>query len=87
MPITVAIVEDQEPLRNTLSRVLNRADGFKCVSTYGDAETALEALPKDKPDVVLMDINLRHERGGVRAQVEASGAPDPNRDAHRLRGH
>ena len=26
MPITVAIVEDQEQLRNTLSRVLNRAD-------------------------------------------------------------
>src|SRR5688572_14026728 len=58
MSITVAIVEDQEQLRNTLSRVLNRADGFKCVSSYGDAETALEALPKDKPDVVLMDINL-----------------------------
>jgi DNA-binding NarL/FixJ family response regulator len=38
--------------------VLNRAEGFKCVSTYGDAETALEGLPKDKPDVVLMDINL-----------------------------
>jgi DNA-binding NarL/FixJ family response regulator len=58
MPITVAIVEDNEQLRNTLSRVLNRAEGFKCVSTYGDAESALEALPKDKPDVVLMDINL-----------------------------
>src|SRR6185369_5879457 len=25
---------------------------------YGDAESALEGLPKDKPEVVLMDINL-----------------------------
>jgi DNA-binding NarL/FixJ family response regulator len=58
VPITVAIIEDQEQLRNTLSRVLNRADGFKCISTYGDAESALESLPKDRPDVVLMDINL-----------------------------
>ena len=58
MPITVSIVEDQEPLRNTLSRVLNRAEGFKCISTYGSAEDALEGLPKDAPEVVLQDINL-----------------------------
>ena len=56
--ITVSIVEDQEQLRTTLARVLNRAEGFRCVSNYGSAEAALEGLPKDKPDVVLMDINL-----------------------------
>ena len=58
MPITVAIVEDSEQLRTTLVRVINRADGFRCLSHYGDAESALEGLPKDKPQVVLMDINL-----------------------------
>ena len=58
MPITVSIVEDQDQLRNTLARVLNRADGFECVSTYGSAEAALEDLPQKKPNVVLMDINL-----------------------------
>ena len=58
MPITVSIVEDQEQLRNTLSRVISRADGFECVSTYGSAEDALEDLPKNAPNVVLMDINL-----------------------------
>jgi len=58
MPITVSIVEDQDQLRNTLARVLNRADGFECVSTYGSAEAALEELPQKKPNVVLMDINL-----------------------------
>lgn len=58
MAITVSIVEDNEELRNTLARVLNRADGFQCVSHYGNAEDALEGLPKDKPNVVLMDINL-----------------------------
>jgi DNA-binding NarL/FixJ family response regulator len=58
MPITVSIVEDQEPLRNTLARVLNRAEGFQCVSTHGSAEAALEELPAKKPNVVLMDINL-----------------------------
>jgi DNA-binding NarL/FixJ family response regulator len=58
MPITVSIVEDNEQLRSTLVRVINRAEGFKCVSNYGSAEAALEGLPSDKPEVVLMDINL-----------------------------
>src|SRR5215212_8008616 len=58
MAINVSIVEDNEQLRNTLARVINRADGFHCMSTYGTAEAALEALPKDVPDVVLQDINL-----------------------------
>src|SRR6516164_4743506 len=58
MPITVSIVEDNEQLRGTLARVIAQAEGFRCVSQYGDAESALEGLPKDKPMVVLMDINL-----------------------------
>ncbi|HXG49595.1 MAG TPA: response regulator transcription factor [Methylomirabilota bacterium] len=58
MPITVSIVEDNDQLRGTLGRVLDRAEGFKCVGQHGSAEAALEALPREKPDVVLMDINL-----------------------------
>ena len=58
MPITVAIVEDNDQLRGTLARVINRAEGFKCVSQYANAEVALAGLPKDNPEVVLMDINL-----------------------------
>ena len=58
MPITVSIVEDNEQLRTTLARVIGRAEGFRCVSHYGSAEAALEDLPKAKPEVVLMDINL-----------------------------
>jgi len=58
MPVTVAIVEDNADLRGTLARVINRAPGHQCVGQYGDAESALASLPKDKPRVVLMDINL-----------------------------
>ncbi len=58
MPISVSIVEDSEKLRGTLERVLNRAEGFRCVSQYASAEDALKDLPEVKPDVVLMDINL-----------------------------
>lgn len=58
MPINISIVEDSEKFRETLARVLNRSEGFRCISQYPNAEDALKALPVDKPDVVLMDINL-----------------------------
>ena len=58
MAITVSIVEDSDQLRNTLTRVINRAEGFECVSNYPNAEAALDDLPKKNPNVVLMDINL-----------------------------
>jgi DNA-binding NarL/FixJ family response regulator len=58
MSVSVSIVEDQDQLRNTLGRVISRADGFRLVSQYANAEDALKQLPHDKPDVVLMDINL-----------------------------
>jgi DNA-binding NarL/FixJ family response regulator len=57
-PISVAIVEDSDQVRGTLARLINRAEGFTCVSQYANAEAALEGLPRDKADVVLMDINL-----------------------------
>jgi len=58
MSISVSIVEDNDKLRGTLARVLNRAEGFHCVSDYGNAEDALKDLPNVQPEVVLMDINL-----------------------------
>jgi DNA-binding NarL/FixJ family response regulator len=58
MPISVSIVEDSDQVRTTLARLINRAEGFTCLSQYGSAEAALEGLPGEKPDVVLMDINL-----------------------------
>ena len=58
MSISVSIVEDNDQLRKTLARVLNRADGFRCLSHYANAEDALKDLPRVRPDVVLMDINL-----------------------------
>lgn len=58
MPITVSIVEDNEQLRETLARVINRADGFACAGQHASAEAALEGIPQEQPNAVLMDINL-----------------------------
>jgi DNA-binding NarL/FixJ family response regulator len=58
MATTVSIVEDSEQLRGTLARMIGRVEGFQCLGDYGTAEDALEAIPKNPPNVVLMDINL-----------------------------
>ena len=54
----VAIVEDDEGLREELMQILKSAPGIRCVGTYRSAEEALVCLPKVRPDVVLMDIKL-----------------------------
>ncbi len=58
MLIKVAIVEDDAPVREELARLVGRAQGFCCLGVYGDGESALADIPRQKPDVVLMDINL-----------------------------
>jgi DNA-binding NarL/FixJ family response regulator len=58
MPINVAIVEDDEEIRATLSDRIAGSSWLHLVCCCPDAETALTELPRNKPDVVLMDINL-----------------------------
>jgi len=58
MAITVSIVEDNEQLRGTLARMISRAEGFECLGQYPSAEAGLAGIPAEKPNVVLMDINL-----------------------------
>lgn len=58
MKIGVAIVDDDPRIREELVRLIQRAEGFTCVGAYADGETALVQIPRQKPDVVLMDIKL-----------------------------
>ena len=56
--IQVALVEDDEGVRANLVALLNTSPGFACQAAYPDAMTALKSIPANRPDVVLMDINL-----------------------------
>jgi DNA-binding NarL/FixJ family response regulator len=58
MSISVSIVEDDPGVRGTLAKLINSSPGYRCVSQHASAENALEEIPKLKPDVTLMDINL-----------------------------
>lgn len=56
--ITVSIVDDDAPARGILTEWIRSADDFQCVGVHENAEVAAVALPKEKPSVVLMDINM-----------------------------
>ena len=58
MKITVSIVEDDAPTRGILTEWIRGAEGFQCAGVYENGEAALAALPREKPSVVLMDINM-----------------------------
>ena len=58
MAIAVSIVEDDAQARKILAGWVTHAPGFSLSGDWGDAETAVAALPQKRPDVVLMDINL-----------------------------
>jgi DNA-binding NarL/FixJ family response regulator len=56
--ITVSIVDDEADLREHIGGYLSATGHIRCENTYASAEEALEKLPKNPPDVILMDINL-----------------------------
>jgi DNA-binding NarL/FixJ family response regulator len=56
--VAVSIIEDDAEVRDILVRWVNTAPGFECSGDHGSAESALARLPAEKPDIVLVDINL-----------------------------
>jgi len=56
--INVAIVEDNDTIREGLAVLINGTNGYKCVGSFGDCESFLLKLNTLDADVVLMDIAL-----------------------------
>jgi DNA-binding NarL/FixJ family response regulator len=63
LPIRVALVEDDDQVRQSLAVLIHGSDGFQCVSQHRSAEEALAGLSAAQPQVVLMDINLPGKSG------------------------
>ena len=63
MNIRVAIVEDNDSIRESLALILDGSPGLRCCGAWRTAEAALENLPRKPADVVLMDINLPGQSG------------------------
>ena len=58
MKIRVALVEDDEGTRESLEAMLRMDSSLEVVGVHGTGDAALERIPEQRPDVVLMDIRL-----------------------------
>ena len=74
--ISVAIVDDETGLRQSIATFINGSPGFSCVSAYASAEAALRGLPAERPDVVLMDIHMAGMDGIACVQRLKAMLPD-----------
>ena len=57
-PISVAVIEDDEPLREGLKMLIAGTPGYRVTGVFGSVEEAVRTLAEDAPDVLLLDINL-----------------------------
>jgi DNA-binding NarL/FixJ family response regulator len=61
--IRVCIVEDQTLVRQGFRSLLELTQDMKVVAEAHDGEEALQVIPKAKPDVVLLDVQLPKYNG------------------------
>jgi sigma-B regulation protein RsbU (phosphoserine phosphatase) len=54
-PVTVLVVDDTTPIRNLLRRILEED---YAVHTAPDGETALSAFARNRPEIVILDVNM-----------------------------
>lgn len=75
--IHLAIFDDNNSLRSTLQLVLETWGDIRVVGAYPDALGAVEAVRRDRPDVVLMDVDMPGRTGieAVRLLRQAGLSP------------
>jgi DNA-binding NarL/FixJ family response regulator len=54
----VLLIEDDQEIRNSFNLIVNSSQKFTVVNAYGSCEDAIENINRDKPEIVLMDIEL-----------------------------
>jgi DNA-binding NarL/FixJ family response regulator len=74
--ITVAIVEDQRPIREGLAALVGATPGFVCTGAYATMEEALDRIGREIPRVALVDLGLPGLSGIAGIRVLRDRHPD-----------
>ncbi len=61
--IRVLLVDDQPLVRAGLRRILSEREGFEVVGECGDGDEVTAAVTEAAPDIVVMDIRMKHVDG------------------------
>jgi len=75
-PVTIAVVEDDDALRDSLVEIIASSPRWKLVAAYPDGESAVAALSKSPTQVVLMDIQLPGMSGIECVEQLTASQPD-----------
>jgi len=62
----VLIIEDDPEIRSSFAMIVDSSQKFTVVNSYGNCEDAIKHLHTDKPDIVLMDVELPGGMNGIK---------------------
>ncbi|MBM3934370.1 MAG: response regulator transcription factor [SAR202 cluster bacterium] len=66
--IKVAIVDDQEVIREAFGMLISHAPSVDLVGAFSDGEEAINVIPVLRPNVVIMDVKMPKINGIIAAQ-------------------
>ncbi|MGP9782499.1 DNA-binding response regulator [Arthrobacter sp. MYb211] len=75
--IRIALVDDHPVVRAGLVALLDAAEDIEVVGQGHDAQSALQLVSEQAPDVVLMDLHLGSGPGGIETTRSLRALPNP----------
>jgi len=72
----ILVVDDHPIVRYGISRILNKEDDLAVCGEAEDGNEALQAIEKQKPDLILMDISLKRSDGLKLTKIIRGDYPD-----------
>src|ERR1700759_4286356 len=61
--ILVSIIEDDDTIRSGYSFLIGNTEGYEIVSSYNSYDAAAHKIAGDRPDVILLDIEMPGTNG------------------------
>lgn len=73
----VLVIEDDPEIRSSFAMIVNSSQKFTVVNSYSNCEDAIKHLHTDKPDIVLMDVELPGGMNGIKGtKIIKEKSPD-----------